>query len=145
MTTILLIDGYDQDRTYYADHLKHALSDCVILEAKDGQTGLDLYHSRRVDCCVTELQLGDMSGFNLLVQLVPRASQPAVAIVMLTRSSIPALGDIAKSNGAQAFLVKRLTTGEDLASVIEKAIAVVGPRHKDHRGSLQMEGNPGFS
>jgi DNA-binding NarL/FixJ family response regulator len=74
-----------------------------------------------------------MSGFELLVQVVPRASEPSVAVVILTRSSIPALGDIARSNGAQAYLVKRLTTGEELASVIEKAIAVVGPTRKDRR------------
>jgi hypothetical protein len=56
-TTILLIDSFATDRTYYVDRLKSSLPDCVILEANDGQTGLDLYHSRRVDCIVTELQL----------------------------------------------------------------------------------------
>jgi DNA-binding NarL/FixJ family response regulator len=132
-TTILLIDSFATDRTYYVDRLKNSLPDCVILEANDGQTGLDLYNSRRVDCIVTELQLTDMSGFELLVKLVPRASQPTVAIVMLTRSSIPALDHLARSNGAQAFLVKRLTTGEELASAIEKAIAIVGPTQKDRR------------
>jgi CheY-like chemotaxis protein len=133
MTTILLIDSYTTGRTYYVDWLKHSLPDCVILEAADGQTGLDLYHARRVDCIVTELQLTDMSGFEVLVKLVPRASQPTVALVMLTRSSIPALGNLARSNGAQAFLVKRLTSGEELTAVIEKAMAVVGPTQKDRR------------
>jgi CheY-like chemotaxis protein len=132
-TTILLIDGYDKDRTYYVDRLKNFLPDCVILEANDGQTGLDLYNSRRVDCIVTELQLPDMSGFELLVKVVPRASHPPVAIVMLTRSSIPTLGYLARTNGAQAFLVKRLTAGDELALMIEKAMAVVGPTHKDRR------------
>jgi CheY-like chemotaxis protein len=56
-TTILLVDSFDKDRTYYTDRLKNSLPDCAILEAKDGQTALDLYHSRRVDCIVTELQL----------------------------------------------------------------------------------------
>jgi CheY-like chemotaxis protein len=132
-TTILLIDSYATDRTYYAAQLKHALPDCVILEAADGQTGLDLYNARRIDCIVTELQLRDMSGFDVLVKLVPRASQPTVALVMLTRSSIPALGDLARNNGAQAFLVKRLTSGEELTAVIEKAMAVVEPTQKDRR------------
>jgi hypothetical protein len=74
-----------------------------------------------------------MSVFELLVKLVPRASEPSVAVVMLRRSSIPALGHLARSNGAQAFLVKRLTTGGELASAIDKAIAVVGPTQKDRR------------
>jgi hypothetical protein len=37
-TTILLIDSYTTDRTYYVDR-KNSLPDCVILEANDGQTG----------------------------------------------------------------------------------------------------------
>jgi hypothetical protein len=45
MTIILLIDAYDKDRTYYVDRLKNFLPDCVILEAEDGRTGLDLYNS----------------------------------------------------------------------------------------------------
>jgi DNA-binding NarL/FixJ family response regulator len=132
-TTILLIDGHDHDRTYYADRLKFSMPDCVVLEAKDGRSGLELYNSRRVDCLVTELHLPDMSGFELLVQVVPRASHPTVAVVILTRASIPALGDIARNNGAQAFLVKRLTAGDELAPVVQKAIAVVGPTRKDRR------------
>jgi DNA-binding NarL/FixJ family response regulator len=134
-TIILLVDSHDKDRTYYTDRLKNSLPDCVILEARDGQTGLDLYHSRRVDCIVTELQLPDMSGFELLVNVVPRASYPTVAVVVLTHSSTPGLSDLAKKNGAQALLVKRLTAGDELARVIEKAIACVGPTHKDSRGS----------
>jgi CheY-like chemotaxis protein len=134
-TTILLIDSNDKDRTYYADRLKAFIPDCIVLEAKDGQSGLELYKALGVDCIVTELRLPDMSGFELLVQVVPRASEPSVAVVILTSSSAPALGELAKSNGAQALLVKRLTAGDELARVIEKAIACVGPTHKDSRGS----------
>jgi hypothetical protein len=41
-----------------------------------------------------------------------------------------------RNNGAQALLVKRLTSGENLAKVILKAIAVVGPIHKDLRHTI---------
>jgi DNA-binding NarL/FixJ family response regulator len=129
-STILLVDPFDNDRTYYVDRLNHALPDCMILEAKDGGSAVSLSKSRRLDCLITELQLPDMSGFDFLVQMVPRASHPSVATIMLTRSSIPALSYIARINGAQAFLVKQFTTGEELVHAIEKAIAVVGPTHK---------------
>jgi CheY-like chemotaxis protein len=132
-TTILLVDGNDKDRTYYADRLKAFMPDCVFLEAKDGQSGLELYKSRPVDCIVTELHLADMSGLELLVEVVPRSSQPQVAVIILTRTSIavPALADITRNNGAQAFLIKPFTSGDELAQAVRKAIAVVGPTRKD--------------
>ena len=136
-TTILLIDGNDNDRTYYADRLKFSIPDCIVLEAKNGKSGLELFKTRGVDCIVTELQLPDMSGFELLVKVVHHASHPTVAFIMLTRSSTPGLSDLAKNNGAQALLVKRLTAGEELVPVVLKAIAMVGPTHKDRGGSVR--------
>jgi hypothetical protein len=51
-TTILLIRRECKDRTYYADRLKASIPDCDVLEIKSGQSGLELYKSRRVDCLV---------------------------------------------------------------------------------------------
>ena len=99
-TTILLIDGNDHDRTYYADRLKFSIPDCVVLEAKSGKSGLEVYRSRRVDCIVHEVYLSDMSGFELLGTLVPLASRPPVAVVILTRTAVRGLRDLARSNGA---------------------------------------------
>ena len=132
MTTILLIDDNDKDRTYYADQVKIFIPDCIVLEAQDIRSGLELYQSRQIDCIVTEIHLPDSSGFELLIDLVPDASdEPPVAVVMLTRLSKPGLAQLAKTNGAQAFFVKRLTSGDELAQAIEKAIARVG----QHKGS----------
>ena len=130
-TTILLIDGNDKDRTYYADRIKSALPASVVLEAKDGQSGLNMYHLRRIDCIVTELHLPDMSGFELLMEVNPHASEPEVAVIILARMAWKALTDMAKDNGAQAFLIKRATAGEELIPVIQKAIATVGSTRKN--------------
>src|SRR5262245_45617112 len=133
-TTILLIDHDDKDRTYYAARLKISLPDSIVLEAKDSRSGLELYWSRRVDCIVTEIPLPDGSGFRLLTDLVPHASEPPpVAVIMLTRLSIHGLAQLAKTNGAQACFVKRFTTGDELADAIQAAIAKVGATQKDRR------------
>jgi len=108
----------------------------VVLEAKDGKLGLEVYKSRRVDCVVHEVFLPDMSGIQFLLTVVPFASRPPVAVVILTRASPRGLRDLVRNNGAQALLVKRLTSGENLAKVILKAIAVVGPIHKDLRHTI---------
>ena len=134
MTTILLIDDNDKDRTYYVDRLKISIPDCVVLEAKDGQSGLELYKSRRIDCIVTEVHLPDMSGFEVLIDVVLSARRPSMAVIMLTRAHMPGLADLAKTNGAQAFFVKRLTAGDELAQAVQTAIARAGPREKNCRG-----------
>jgi DNA-binding NarL/FixJ family response regulator len=125
-TTILLIDGYHKDRTYYVDRLKHFLSESVILEADDGKSGLHLYKSRSINCIVTEIQLPDMAGFELLFDVVPLMSPPKVAVIFLARAALPASVEFARRHGAQAFLMKRLTAGDELAEAVRKAIAVVG-------------------
>ena len=70
-TSILLIDSIANQRTYWTDQLKSFSSDYAIIEASDGQSGLDLYRSRRIDCVVLKLSLPDQSGFQTLVHLVP--------------------------------------------------------------------------
>src|SRR5262245_47235583 len=132
-TTILLIDPDNKDRTCYAARLKISIPDCIVLEARDSRSGLELYRSGRVDCIVTEIPLPDGSGFRLLTDLVHDAREPPVAVVMLTRLSIPGLAQLAKTNGAQACFVKRFTTGDELADVIQSAIAKVGATQKDRR------------
>jgi DNA-binding NarL/FixJ family response regulator len=125
-TTILLIDGHEKDRTYYVDRLKNSLPDCVILEATNGRLGLELAISRRIDCIVVELQLPDMSVFELLPELVPLVSYQKVAVVVLARAALPGSADLARLHGAQAVLMKRLISREELAQAVRKVIAKVG-------------------
>ena len=59
-TTILLIDGHDKDRQFYAKSLKAISPDYVILEAASAPGGLELYNSRSIDCVILELELPDI-------------------------------------------------------------------------------------
>jgi DNA-binding response OmpR family regulator len=106
-TFVLFIDGNDTDRKYFADQLKRRSPDYKILEAADGEAGLTLYRSRRIDCVVLELDLPDQSGFKVLVDLVPIASRPNVAVIMLTNGLHRGVREIARANGAYAYFVKR--------------------------------------
>ena len=129
-TSILLIDGSKNQRTYWAEQLKRCSLDYVIVEASDGQSGLDLFRSRRIDCVVLELGLPDQSGFQTLVELVPIASRPQVAVIVLTQMPHRGISEIAKQNGAYACFVKQHTTGEDLDRAIQRAVTFVG--HMNH-------------
>jgi DNA-binding NarL/FixJ family response regulator len=131
--SVLLIDGSKNHRTYWADQLKSCSSDYEILEASDGQSGLALCRSRRIDCVVLELSLPDQSGFQTLTELVPRASRPKIAVIVLTLMTHPGVSELVKHNGAYACMVKTFTTGEDLDRAIRRAIAFVGQMPKEDR------------
>jgi CheY-like chemotaxis protein len=117
-TSVLLIDGSKNQREYWADQLKRCSLDYEIVEALDGQSGLDVYRSRRIDCVVLELSLPDQSGFQTLVDLVPVARRPHVAVIVLTQMTQRGVWELAKQNGAYACLAKQFTSGEDLDRAI---------------------------
>jgi CheY-like chemotaxis protein len=135
-TTVLLIDGSKKQRTYWADQLKHCSLDYEILEASDGRSGLALYRSRQIDCVVLELGLPDQSGFQTLVELVPIASRPRIAVIVLTQMIERGVWDLAKQNGAYACFVKQHTSGEDLDRAIQRAMAFVGQMPKEDQYKL---------
>lgn len=124
-TTILLIDGHDKDRQFYAQSLKAISPDYMILEAATAPTGLDLYNSRSIDCVVLELELLDISGFEELAKLIPIAQHPAIAVLVLTRLPYASLLAIAKKNGAHEALLKTTTSGKILHQAIIQAVAMV--------------------
>ena len=124
-TTVLLIDDDPQYRNYYAHRLHASSSNYDVLEAATGQSGLDICARQPIHCVVLELDLPDMSGFEVLAKLVPRAYHPEIAVIILTRLSNPFLLDIAIKNGAQAALQKTLVSGDLLAPSIIRAISRV--------------------
>jgi CheY-like chemotaxis protein len=132
-TSVLLIDGSRTQRTYWADQLRRCSPDYQIFEAADGLSALELYRSRQIDCVVLELSLPDESGFQTLVDLVPIASRPHVAIIVLSLITNRGVWEIARQNGAYACLAKKFTSGEDLDRAIQRAIAFVGQLPKEDR------------
>jgi len=132
-TSVLLIDGYNPDRAFFAEELRSRSPDYHIVEATDGQSGLDLYRSQRIDCVVTELTLSDKSGFEILADFVPVASRPKVAVIVLTRIGHPGVWELAKQHGAYACCVKAQTSGDDLDKAIQGAVAFVGQMPKEDR------------
>src|SRR6185436_4991205 len=132
-TSVLLIDGSHSQRVYWADQLKSCSADYEIVEATDGQSGLDVCRSRHIDCVVLEIELPDMSGFDVLMTLVPRVSKPNMAVIVLTHLLHRGLRQIAVRNGAYVCFVKPHTTGEDLDRAIQRAVALVGQLPKEDR------------
>ena len=125
-TTVLLIDPQKEDREYWTQRLNISAPDLVVLEADTGKAALVICRSHRIDCTIVELSLPDMSGFEVLVKLVPRAFKPANAVIFLARQGFDTLAKLAVINGAQGYFVKSEISGDVLNQAIRKAIAVVG-------------------
>ena len=83
---------------------------------------------------VLALDLPDGSGFQVLVELVPIASMPTVAVVVLTHNAQRGVREIVMQNGAQSYLVKQFTSGADLNEAIQRAVARVERLPKEERG-----------
>ena len=80
-----------------------------------------------------ELSLPNQSGFQTLVDLVPIASRPQVAVIVLTQITHRGVWELAKQNGAYACLAKQFTSGEDLDKAVQRAVALVGQLPKEER------------
>ena len=130
-TTILFIDPNDTERAVFVEELKRRSAGYRILEATDGDSGLALYRSQRIDCVVLALELPDCSGFRVLVDLIPIARRPNIAVLMLTNNAQRGLHQIAIQNGAYACFRKAFTSGEDLDRAIQRAMAYVGRMPKE--------------
>lgn len=65
--------------------------------------------------------------------LVPIASRPQIAVIVLTQMPQRAVWDLAKTSGAYECLVKPCVSGEDLDRAIQRAIAFVGQMPKEDR------------
>jgi CheY-like chemotaxis protein len=103
-TSVLLIDWSQTQRTYWAGQLQSCSPDYQIIEAADGQSGLDIYRSRRIDCVVFEIDLPDRSGLEVLMTLIPRASKPRIAVIVLTQLSHPGVWRLRKTGRMRPWL-----------------------------------------
>jgi DNA-binding NarL/FixJ family response regulator len=122
---ILLIDGKQEDRDYYAQLLRISSPGFVVFHVMTGQAGLALCQRQPIDCVVLEIDLPDMSGFEVLLKLIPRVQHPEIAAVILTRLANPHLLQAAIKNGAQAALYKGMTSGDILNKAVLNAISIV--------------------
>jgi DNA-binding NarL/FixJ family response regulator len=79
------------------------------------------------------MTLPDQSGLEVLKTLVPRASKPRLAVIVLTQLSHRGLWELANENGACVCFIKQHTTGEALDKAIQRAVAFVGQMSKEDR------------
>ncbi|HEU4685462.1 MAG TPA: response regulator [Nitrospira sp.] len=130
---LLLVDGYQEDRRYWAERFSLSTERYEVVEAHDGQAGLQHCRQGLVHCALLELLLPDMPGFEVLRALVQMAGSPRFGVLVLTRIESTSLLDLAKRNGALAAFTKARTSRLDLD------YAILGAMYRN--GRRQPQGN----
>ena len=116
--TALLIDDEPHIRKFVSLILKK-LGGSRILEASNGQEGVDLYRTERPELVLLDVNMPGMTGLETLRQL--REINPDVVAVMLTSLANRQTVDEAIELGA-AHYIRKDSTKEEIAAALSETI-----------------------
>ena len=117
--TILAVDDSASIRQMVAFTLKSAGYE--VVEAVDGQDGLDKAKGKAVNLVLTDQNMPRMDGLTLVKSLRALAQYKTVPILMLTTESSDAMKAQGKAAGATGWLVKPFDP-QKLLEVVKKVI-----------------------
>jgi two-component system chemotaxis response regulator CheY len=117
--TILAVDDSGSLRQMVAFSLKAAGYD--VVQAVDGQDGLDKAKEKTVDLVLTDQNMPIMDGLTLIKNLRELGSYQKVPILMLTTESSDEMKAKGKAAGANGWLVKPFDP-KRLIEVVQKVI-----------------------
>jgi two-component system chemotaxis response regulator CheY len=118
--TVLSVDDSSSIRQMVAFTLKGAGYE--VIEASDGQEGLEKAKMKTVDMVLTDQNMPRMDGLTLIKNLRAMPSYRNVPILMLTTESGDAMKQQGKAAGATGWLVKPF----DPAKLLEVTKKVIG-------------------
>jgi two-component system chemotaxis response regulator CheY len=118
--TILAVDDSASIRQMVAFTLKSAGYD--VVEAVDGQDGLDKAKVKAVNLVLTDQNMPRMDGISLVKQLRALPQHKSTPILMLTTESSDQMKAQGKAAGATGWLVKPF----DPAKLLEVVRKVIG-------------------
>jgi two-component system chemotaxis response regulator CheY len=117
--TILSVDDSSSLRQMVAFSLKAA--GYLVVDAVDGQDGLDKAQLQTVDLVLTDQNMPRMDGLQLIRALRQLPSYQKVPILMLTTESSDEMKSQGRAAGANGWLVKPFDP-ERLIEVVKKVI-----------------------
>ncbi len=120
MTEILVIDDSRAMRMIVMRHLRQAgYGEATFLEAADGREGLALIRSRQPSVVLSDWNMPEMDGLELLREL--RSSGSDISFGFVTSETTEEMHDLAFAEGADFLITKPFTVPafeEALASVM---------------------------
>ena len=114
---ILTVDDSKTMREMVAFTLKGAGYD--VIEAEDGQHAISVLGNQPIDVIITDLNMPNMNGIELIRQLRTNATYKFTPILMLTTESDDSKKGEGKAAGATGWIVKPFNP-EKLLQVVKK-------------------------
>jgi HAMP domain-containing protein/CheY-like chemotaxis protein/signal transduction histidine kinase len=109
---LLVIEDNDRERESIVELLAH--DDIQIEGVGSGSEALERLRSRTFDCCVVDLRLPDMTGFELLERLQSEASLRDVPIVVFTGKDLTDEEEARLKTVAKSIVLKDVQSPERL-------------------------------
>lgn len=115
--TALTVD----DSKTMRDMVKYTLTQAGfdVVEAEDGQHALSVVAGKKIDVVITDLNMPNMNGIELIRALRAKAEFRSTPILMLTTESDDSKKNEGKSAGATGWIVKPFQP-EKLVQVVNK-------------------------
>lgn len=117
--TILTVDDSPSIRQMVSFTLKQA--GFQVVEAEDGQKGLQVAQQHNIDLVLTDLNMPNMDGLELISKLRQLPTFKFTPILMLTTESDDTKKMAGKQAGATGWIVKPFNP-EQLLKVIERVL-----------------------
>jgi two-component system, chemotaxis family, chemotaxis protein CheY len=117
--TILIVDDSTSVRQMVGFTLKGAGYD--VVEACDGQDAVSKLNGRKIQMIITDLNMPNMDGIELVRHVRSDAAHKFVPIVLLTTESQAAKKQEGKAAGATGWIVKPFKP-EQLVAVVKKLL-----------------------
>ena len=130
MIKVLVVDDSPMDRAL-ASGLISKRMEAEILEACNGREGLALIESHQPKLVLTDLQMPEMNGLELVAAVKDRF--PNIPIILMTAQGSEEIAAQALELGAASYVPKR-RLADDLVRTIERVLATL--RDERHRSML---------
>jgi DNA-binding NarL/FixJ family response regulator len=113
---VLIVDDHPSFRASARAMLESEGFD-VVGEASDGVTALEAVWTLRPDLVLLDVQLPDMSGFDVCAALKTRDGT-APEVILVSSRDVTDFGNLVDISGASGFIPKDELSGELLAAVL---------------------------
>lgn len=119
MKKILIVDDSESIRELLSFTLESA--GYAVEKGSDGVEGFDLLKSRGADMIITDLNMPNMDGIQLIKEIRSQEQYCALPIIMLTTESQASKKEEARNAGATGWIVKPFVQ-EKLLEVVKKVL-----------------------
>ena len=120
---ILIVDDSVTTRSVIKRTIKMANVPAVLFEAADGQAGLELLASHRIDLVLADLHMPRMGGIEMIRRMLANPATRGVPVMIVTAESNAGRLEELKREGVQGYLRKPFTA-ESIRNAITDVLGV---------------------